>query len=138
MKWIQYTHSNIDTEVTLKVVVGRVRYEPRSVEFKIPTVTVWLKQLSKHFTTLISGCRMASQSSKTYHYSLTLSQRYYIMLIINSRTTIQLISHRFSEDHSMYDLIVTIMWIFVLAAYSAITIVSFMILYYALSINKRK
>ena len=38
----------------------------------------------------------------------------------------------------MYDLIVTIMWIFVLAAYSAITIISFVILYYALSINKRK
>ena len=55
-----------DTEVLLKIVVGRVRYRAQKREDQIPTVTSVAEQLSKQLIRYsFTGCRMASQSSKT-------------------------------------------------------------------------
>ena len=55
-----------DTEVLLKIVVGWVRYRAQKRENQIPTVTSVAEQLSKQLIRhSLTGCRMASQSSKT-------------------------------------------------------------------------
>lgn len=62
----QYAHENDDTEVLLKIVVGWVRYRAQKREDQIPTVSVCAEQLSKQLIWHpVTGCRMASQSSKT-------------------------------------------------------------------------
>jgi hypothetical protein len=65
-----YAHTNSDTAVSLKIVVGGVRYRAQKRENQIPTVLVCAEQLSKQQKiTLRRGCRMASQSSKTHKSS---------------------------------------------------------------------
>jgi hypothetical protein len=62
----QDCHENSDTEVLLKIVVGGVRYRAQSSGKQIPIVSVCAEQLSKHLIRhSFTGCRMASQSSKT-------------------------------------------------------------------------